>query len=109
MEVDVEVEPVAEEPEVGRVAATSRARASRADAAAASSRACSAAARSRWPRRSPSSPRRPSPRPRRFSSPTSRARSSRPRRAIDPDRIEAVLVGVLDDLGSAHHRPFSRG
>jgi hypothetical protein len=26
-----------------------------------------------------------------------------------PDRIEAVLVGVLDDLGSAHHRPFSRG
>ncbi|MCW2994531.1 MAG: hypothetical protein JWQ18_2026 [Conexibacter sp.] len=26
--------------------------------------------------------------------------------AID---VEAVLVGVLDDLGSAHHRPFSRG
>jgi hypothetical protein len=29
--------------------------------------------------------------------------------AMDPERIEAVLVGVLDDLGSAHHRPFSRG
>jgi hypothetical protein len=28
---------------------------------------------------------------------------------LDPERIEAVLVGVLDDLGSAHHRPFSRG
>jgi len=26
--------------------------------------------------------------------------------AIDPD---AVLVGVLDKLGAAHHRPFSRG
>jgi hypothetical protein len=26
--------------------------------------------------------------------------------AIDPD---AVLVGVLDRLGAAHHRPFSRG
>jgi hypothetical protein len=25
------------------------------------------------------------------------------------DQVEAVLVGVLDDLGSAHHRPFSRG
>jgi hypothetical protein len=29
--------------------------------------------------------------------------------ALDPERVEAVLVGVLDDLGSAHHRPFSRG
>ncbi|HEY6761260.1 MAG TPA: hypothetical protein VI318_17310 [Baekduia sp.] len=29
--------------------------------------------------------------------------------AFDGDRVEAVLVGVLDDLGSAHHRPFSRG
>jgi hypothetical protein len=29
--------------------------------------------------------------------------------ALDDDRVEAVLVGVLDDLGSAHHRPFSRG
>jgi hypothetical protein len=28
---------------------------------------------------------------------------------LDDERIEAVLVGVLDDLGSAHHRPFSRG
>jgi hypothetical protein len=29
--------------------------------------------------------------------------------AFDPEQVEAVLVGVLDDLGSAHHRPFSRG
>lgn len=28
---------------------------------------------------------------------------------LDEERIEAVLVSVLDDLGSAHHRPFSRG
>jgi hypothetical protein len=28
---------------------------------------------------------------------------------IDPGRTEAVLNGVLDDLGAAHHRPFSRG
>jgi hypothetical protein len=27
----------------------------------------------------------------------------------DEEHMEAVLVGVLDDLGSAHHRPFSRG
>jgi hypothetical protein len=28
----------------------------------------------------------------------------------EPDlAVEAILVGVLDDLGSAHHRPFSRG
>jgi hypothetical protein len=29
-------------------------------------------------------------------------------RPIDHDRALAVLTGVLDDLGSAHHRPFSR-
>jgi hypothetical protein len=29
--------------------------------------------------------------------------------AFDAEQVEAVLVGVLDDLGSAHHRPFSRG
>ncbi|HWF73285.1 MAG TPA: hypothetical protein VG186_08070 [Solirubrobacteraceae bacterium] len=29
-----------------------------------------------------------------------------PPSSIDPD---AVLVGVLDKLGAAHHRPFSRG
>jgi hypothetical protein len=29
--------------------------------------------------------------------------------ALDAGGVEAVLVGVLDDLGSAHHRPFSRG
>jgi hypothetical protein len=28
---------------------------------------------------------------------------------LDEARVEAVLVSVLDDLGSAHHRPFSRG
>jgi hypothetical protein len=28
---------------------------------------------------------------------------------FDEVRVEAVLVSVLDDLGSAHHRPFSRG
>jgi hypothetical protein len=28
---------------------------------------------------------------------------------MDDGQVEAVLVGVLDDLGSAHHRPFSRG
>jgi hypothetical protein len=28
---------------------------------------------------------------------------------FDDERMEAVLVGVLDDLGAAHHRPFSRG
>jgi hypothetical protein len=29
--------------------------------------------------------------------------------AMDDGEVEAVLVSVLDDLGSAHHRPFSRG
>jgi hypothetical protein len=29
--------------------------------------------------------------------------------SMDDDEVEAVLVAVLDDLGSAHHRPFSRG
>lgn len=28
--------------------------------------------------------------------------------ALDDDRIVGILVSVLDDLGSAHHRPFSR-
>jgi hypothetical protein len=27
---------------------------------------------------------------------------------LDLERAEAILTGVLDDLGSAHHRPFSR-
>ena len=27
---------------------------------------------------------------------------------LDPDRTVAILTEVLDDLGSAHHRPFSR-
>ncbi len=29
-------------------------------------------------------------------------------RALDPERTVAILTEVLDDLGSAHHRPFSR-
>ena len=29
--------------------------------------------------------------------------------ALDGERAQAILAGVLDDLGSAHHRPFSRG
>jgi hypothetical protein len=28
---------------------------------------------------------------------------------LDDDRTVAVLTEVLDNLGSAHHRPFSRG
>jgi len=28
---------------------------------------------------------------------------------LDAERTLAVLHGVLDDLGAAHHRPFSRG
>jgi hypothetical protein len=28
---------------------------------------------------------------------------------LDPERAQAVLDGALDALGSAHHRPFSRG
>ncbi len=31
-----------------------------------------------------------------------------PPAALDPERAFAVLTGVLDDLGAAHHRPFSR-
>jgi hypothetical protein len=28
--------------------------------------------------------------------------------AFDPERAESVLAEVLDHLGAAHHRPFSR-
>jgi hypothetical protein len=31
-----------------------------------------------------------------------------PQIAFDPERTQAVLTQVLDDLGQAHHRPFSR-
>ena len=31
-----------------------------------------------------------------------------PPAAVDPDEAHAVLTGVLDTLGAAHHRPFSR-
>jgi hypothetical protein len=31
-----------------------------------------------------------------------------PQIAFDPSQTEAVLTQVLDDLGQAHHRPFSR-
>jgi hypothetical protein len=27
---------------------------------------------------------------------------------LDDEQTLAVLTGVLDDLGAAHHRPFSR-
>lgn len=29
--------------------------------------------------------------------------------AMDEQRAQAILESVLDDLGTAHHRPFSRG
>jgi hypothetical protein len=32
-----------------------------------------------------------------------------PRPGFDPDRAQAILDEALDALGSAHHRPFSRG
>jgi hypothetical protein len=32
-----------------------------------------------------------------------------PAAQLDDDKAVAVLTGVLDNLGSAHHRPFSRG
>jgi hypothetical protein len=28
---------------------------------------------------------------------------------LDPERAQAILDDALDALGSAHHRPFSRG
>jgi hypothetical protein len=31
-----------------------------------------------------------------------------PEVALDPERAQATLTGVLDTLGAAHHRPFSR-
>ena len=31
-----------------------------------------------------------------------------PQIELDPDRTVAILTEVLDDLGAAHHRPFSR-
>jgi len=32
-----------------------------------------------------------------------------PEAAAGSERVETVLAAVLDDLGAAHHRPFSRG
>jgi hypothetical protein len=29
-------------------------------------------------------------------------------KALDSERTVAILTEVLDDLGAAHHRPFSR-
>ena len=37
------------------------------------------------------------------------AQTPPPGPAIDEERALAVLEGALDNLGSAHHRPFSRG
>jgi len=31
-----------------------------------------------------------------------------PEPVLDPERAQATLTGVLDTLGAAHHRPFSR-
>ena len=31
-----------------------------------------------------------------------------PAPALDGERAQAALTGVLDTLGAAHHRPFSR-
>jgi hypothetical protein len=28
---------------------------------------------------------------------------------LDAEALDGLLAGVLDDLGAAHHRPFSRG
>src|SRR6185312_3433231 len=40
---------------------------------------------------------------------TGPAHSSAEPTAEEPDPLEALLVGALDSLGQAHHRPFSRG
>ena len=47
----------------------------------------------------------PPPEPRAEAEPT----AAEPGVPIDAGRAEAILVGVLDDLGAARHRPFSRG
>ncbi len=39
---------------------------------------------------------------------TAPAAERTPASGLDPERTMALLSGVLDDLGSAHHRPFSR-
>ena len=41
--------------------------------------------------------------------PAAEVRQPVTRAAIDEERALAVLEGALDNLGSAHHRPFSRG
>jgi len=43
------------------------------------------------------------------SEPAAEAEEAKPRPAINEERVLAVLEGALDNLGSAHHRPFSRG
>ena len=42
------------------------------------------------------------------SSPATRRPAPPPAPALDPVRAEAALTTVLDTLGAAHHRPFSR-
>ena len=93
VEAAVEVEPVAAEPEP-EPSPPSPSR---------SSREPEPVAVEPSPSRSP-----PSPSPSRW--PPSPSRSVEPSRAapLDAERAEAILTGVLDDLGSAHHRPFSR-
>ena len=67
-----------------------------------------------WAARSPAAEPAAARRPRssRRSGPERRAPSAEPpSRAEQPEpdpELEGLLVAVLDDLGSAHHRPFSR-
>ncbi len=37
------------------------------------------------------------------------AHAEAPGASVDEGTIVGILTGVLDELGSAHHRPFSRG
>jgi hypothetical protein len=63
-------------------------------------------ARRREPEAAPAPEARPQPAP----APEARKASDAvPPAALECNRAEAVLVGVLDDLGAARHRPFSRG
>ncbi len=52
--------------------------------------------------------REPQPEPKPAAPEPARAAIERGWEDLDPARAEQILTGVLDDLGSAHHRPFSR-
>ena len=91
----VEVEPVAAEPEPGR-SPRARARSSREPEPVAAEPEPEPVAAEPEPE-----PVAAEPEP----EPVGRAAAA----PLDAERAEAILTGVLDDLGSAHHRPFSRG